>query len=141
MTASKFTEKSHHLSDDSTVLQFPVPHIETGAPVKSVPHAHSFNLLSFAAALWADWRDRLRFERERARFLTYEPDSVLQDLGISREDLARCHYRKSAARPVRSAEVILLERRPGDQSAPGNAAHATASIKTAPGANPRHRLG
>lgn len=67
---------------------------------------HISGCLRFAWQLWQGWQRRREFSKEKARLTMWEPDSVFNDLGISRDDLRRCTYEKFLLSQQKEAEVI-----------------------------------
>lgn len=86
----------------SAVAQAPKPaHNRTVSDRKS----HIKALLDTIVSAMAAWQARRRFNAERAHLYWHAPDSVLQDLGISRTDL-------QTLRPPAEPELVSEHRRP-----------------------------
>jgi uncharacterized protein YjiS (DUF1127 family) len=66
--------------------------------------SHTKALLEAILSALAAWQGRRRFNAERARLYWHAPDSVLQDLGISRTDL-------QTLRPPSEPELVSEHRR------------------------------
>ncbi|WP_299480814.1 hypothetical protein [uncultured Roseibium sp.] len=82
---------------------------QTDRSIPSVLFSHIRSGLRYIRSLTLEWKNRRHFEKERAKLIEHEPDSVLQDLGITREQLKNHTYRRVLKHRLRSAEIIPFQ--------------------------------